>query len=60
MTPFKPTTDESREKVQSEISEILNMFKSFITRHRPALNVEKVATGEVSEGWSDSIVCAFI
>ena len=55
MTPFKPTTEESREKVQSEISEILNMFKSFITSHRPSLDVDKVATGEVSMS-----ICMFI
>jgi serine protease SohB len=49
MTPFKATTDETRGKVQDEIGEILRMFKSFITSHRPKLDVDLVATGEVGE-----------
>ena len=47
MTPFKPTTEDARDKVTSEIHEILRMFKMFITSHRPSLNVDEVATGEV-------------
>ena len=47
MTPFKPTTEDARDKVSSEIHEILRMFKMFITSHRPSLNVDEVATGEV-------------
>ena len=30
MTPFKPTTDEARNKVQAEIIEVLRMFKEFL------------------------------
>ena len=47
MTPFKPTTEESRNKVQSDIAEILDHFKNHIKYHRPALDVDEVATGEV-------------
>ena len=47
MTPFKPTTEDARDKVTSEIHEILRMFKMFITSHRPSLDVDEVATGEV-------------
>lgn len=47
MTPFKPTTEESRNKVQSDIAEILDHFKNHIKHHRPALDIEEVATGEV-------------
>ena len=47
MTPFKPATEESRNKVQADIMEILDHFKNHIKHHRPALDIEEVATGEV-------------
>ena len=49
MTPFKPPTEETRGKVQSEIGEMMRLFKSFIALHRPKMDVELVATGEVRD-----------
>lgn len=57
MTPFKPTTEESRNKVQSDIAEILDHFKNHIKHHRPALDIEEVATGEVRHC---TITCSYL
>ena len=55
MTPFKPTTEESRSKVQADIMEILDHFKNHIKHHRPALDIEEVATGEVIDVLCDEM-----
>lgn len=46
LTMFGENTDKAREKFQSEIEETHGLFKDFIARHRPELDLEKVATGE--------------
>lgn len=46
LTMFGENTDKAREKFTHEIEETHGLFKNFITAHRPALEIEKVATGE--------------
>jgi serine protease SohB len=46
VTLFGETTDKAREKLKEEVEETHVLFKDFIKQQRPALEVEKVATGE--------------
>ncbi|MDH3695003.1 MAG: protease SohB [Gammaproteobacteria bacterium] len=46
VTVFGETTDKAREKLKEEVEETHVLFKDFIKQQRPALEVEKVATGE--------------
>ena len=46
LTMFGKNTDEGREKLQEEIEEVHELFKSQIREHRPQVDVEAVATGE--------------
>lgn len=47
VTMFGEPTDEKRQKLQQDLKEIHNHFKNYVVQHRPKLNMEKVATGEV-------------
>ncbi|MBT4838630.1 MAG: protease SohB [Methylococcales bacterium] len=46
LTLFGENDDKAREKLQEELEETHTLFKSFLLEHRPALDMEKVATGE--------------
>ena len=46
LTMFGKNTDEGREKLQQEVEDIHELFKSQIREHRPQVDVERVATGE--------------
>ncbi|MEZ9595793.1 protease SohB [Shewanella sp. 10N.261.52.F9] len=46
LTIFGENTDEGREKFQKELEETHVLFKEFIAKYRPELDLEKVATGE--------------
>ena len=46
LTIFGENTDEGREKFQKELEETHVLFKGFIAKYRPELDLEKVATGE--------------
>ncbi|UJF19830.1 protease SohB [Vibrio sp. SS-MA-C1-2] len=46
LTMFGKNTDKAREKFQLELEETHVLFKDFIHQNRPALDLEKVATGE--------------
>ena len=54
LTPYKTPSDADRSKVQRDIDQALQLFKSFLAAHRPALDVDRVATGEVWYG-SDAL-----
>jgi serine protease SohB len=47
---FGENTKEGREKLHQEIEEIHQLFKNLIREHRPALDIEKVSTGEIWPG----------
>ncbi|WP_111978489.1 protease SohB [Algibacillus agarilyticus] len=46
MTMFGENTDAGREKFKQELEETHTLFKTHISQYRPALDIEKVATGE--------------
>ncbi|GIU01900.1 protease SohB [Shewanella algidipiscicola] len=46
LTLFGENTDEGREKFQQELEETHVLFKDFIAKYRPQLDLDKVATGE--------------
>lgn len=47
LTPTKKTTPEDVEKTKQDLEDVLALFKSYVARFRPQLNIEEVATGEV-------------
>lgn len=46
LTMFSENTDTAREKFKKELEETHELFKQFIRDNRPALDIDKVATGE--------------
>lgn len=46
VTVFGENTDEDRAKYQQEVNRIHELFKEFVKKHRPSLDVDKIATGE--------------
>lgn len=50
LTMFGENTDKGRDKFIEELEETHGLFKSFVSANRPALDITKVATGEVWYG----------
>jgi serine protease SohB len=50
LTMFGENTDKGREKFVEELEETHSLFKHFVSANRPALDIAKVATGEVWYG----------
>lgn len=46
LTVFGENTEEGREKFAAELEDIHELFKDFIRRYRPQIDMERVATGE--------------
>jgi serine protease SohB len=46
VTVFGENTDEGRAKFREQIEEVHTLFKDFVARHRPVVDVAQVATGE--------------
>lgn len=46
VTMFGKNTDKEREHLKLQLSDIHDMFRDFVTTHRPALDIKKVGTGE--------------
>ncbi|QYJ80046.1 protease SohB [Shewanella acanthi] len=46
LTVFGENTDEGRQKFQQELEETHELFKGFVSKYRPELDLAKVATGE--------------
>lgn len=47
LTMFGENTERGREKFREDLENIHRLFKNFVARYRPQLNVDEVATGEV-------------
>lgn len=47
LTVFGENTEQGREKLREDLEEIHEHFKSFIVEHRPTVDIDRVATGEV-------------
>lgn len=50
VTMFGENTDKGRGKFLEELEDTHELFKSFVSANRPALEIEKVATGEIWYG----------
>ncbi len=50
VTMFGENTDKGREKFTEELEKTHELFKEFVSSHRPQLDIAKVATGEVWYG----------
>lgn len=46
LTMFGKNTEKGREKMQEELEETHVLFKDFILKNRPSVNIDEVATGE--------------
>ena len=46
LTMFGENTDAGREKFQADIDDAHALFKDFVGKHRPQLDIERVGTGE--------------
>ncbi|MBY0417407.1 MAG: S49 family peptidase, partial [Pararheinheimera sp.] len=46
VTVFAENTEKGREKFQQELEQTHILFKDFVFKHRPILQMEQVATGE--------------
>lgn len=47
LTVFGENTEKGREKFQEDLEATHALFKDFVARHRPQLDIERVATGEI-------------
>ena len=47
LTMFGENTEEGRRKFKEDLEEAHSLFKEFIAEHRPELDIEKIATGEI-------------
>lgn len=52
LTVFGENTEKGREKFQEDLELTHHLFKGFVSRYRPQLDIDKVATGEVWLGLS--------
>ena len=50
VTMFGENTDKGREKFSEELEKTHELFKQFVTANRPAVDIGKVATGEIWYG----------
>ncbi|AKH69771.1 ClpP class periplasmic serine protease [Spongiibacter sp. IMCC21906] len=50
LTMIGENTDEGRKKFVEELEDTHNLFKEFVKEHRPQLDIEDIATGEVWYG----------
>lgn len=46
VTPTKKITPEDEKKLAEDLEKVLVLFKSWVTKNRPTLDIEKIATGE--------------
>jgi serine protease SohB len=46
LTVFGENNPKARQKMQSELEEIHNIFKTFVKQHRPQVAIDQIATGE--------------
>lgn len=50
LTTFGENTNKDREKCREDVENIHQLFKTFVVHHRPQVQIEKVATGEIWYG----------
>ncbi|RUO65750.1 inner membrane peptidase. Serine peptidase. MEROPS family S49 [Pseudidiomarina planktonica] len=50
LTLFGENTEQGRQKFKDDLENIHKQFKSFVKEHRPEVDIDKVATGEIWTG----------
>jgi serine protease SohB len=50
LTLFGENTEEGRNKFQQDVNEVHVLFKNFVSEHRPQIDIDAVATGEIWYG----------
>ena len=50
LSHFGEITEKGREKVQEDVETIHDIFKTWVKEHRPAIEIDKIATGETWVG----------
>ena len=50
LTLFGEITDKARDKAQQDVDNIHGLFKNWVKKHRPAVDAERIATGETWVG----------
>lgn len=50
LTQFGEITKKARDKVQEDVDEMHQLFKNWVKEHRPIVDIDKIATGEVWVG----------
>ena len=46
LTLFGENTDQARQKFQADLDDVHGLFKSFVSTHRPSIDIDAVSTGE--------------
>jgi serine protease SohB len=46
LTLFGENTDMARQKLREEVQDVHELFKGFVSEHRPQVDIDRVATGE--------------
>lgn len=59
ITMFGANTEKERAKLREQIEQTHELFKTFIAEHRPALDLDTVATGEIWYG-SDAVAVGLV
>lgn len=59
ITMFGENTEKERAKLREQIEQTHELFKAFIAEHRPNLDLDKVATGEIWYG-SDAVAAGLV
>ncbi|MES3006365.1 MAG: protease SohB [Pseudomonadota bacterium] len=50
LTTFGEVTQRGRDKVKEDVEEMHSLFKDWVKRHRPAIDIDNIATGETWVG----------
>ena len=59
VTMFGENTDKDREKFIADLEDTHELFKTFVSEHRPQVNIKEVATGEIWYG-SRALECNLV
>lgn len=50
MTPFTEVTEKGREKVRQDVEDMHGLFKDWVKKYRPIVEIDEIATGETWVG----------
>jgi len=50
LTPFTEVTEKGRDKVKQDVEEMHDLFKEWVKKYRPVVDIDQIATGETWVG----------